>query len=144
MPCIHVYKNSHIQEFINSNPCQLVQKLFSIKYRTSQIWIRLQYFYWFTCWTCTCSFMYQYYKNNIFNDTVITWIHINFIVFSNIALNSFNQMFPSFLKMNAFTISRPDSHKIQFENRLGLVNKCRKNETWKRSNSKDNAFLIKI
>lgn len=70
--------------------------------------------------------MNQYYKYNLFNDTVITWIHINFIVFSNIALNSFNQMFPSFLKMNAFTISRPDSHKIQFENRLGLANKCRK------------------
>lgn len=70
--------------------------------------------------------MYQYYKYNLFNDTVITWIHINFIVFSNIAFNSFNQMFPSFLKMNAFTISQPDSHKIQFENRLGLANKCRK------------------
>lgn len=32
--------------------------------------------------------MYQYceYICILFNDTVITWIHINFIVFSNIAL----------------------------------------------------------
>lgn len=41
-------------------------------------------------------------------------------------------MFPSFLKMNTFTISQPDSRIIQFENRLGLVNKCRK-----RKNEKD-------
>lgn len=71
--------------------------------------------------------MYQYceYICILFNDTVITWIHINFIVFSNIAL-IFSIKLPSFLNMNTYTISQPDSCKIQFENKLGLIINCRK------------------